>query len=97
MNPYTGMISAWGLVTASLLILLVYRMRLTSHESDWIHMTNDPMEDRAIQTQKVIDSKAQKLTWPIRSLGILSVVMLLVIVGFWLYQGFTTPPPLMTP
>lgn len=97
MNTYMGLFSVWALVTVSFFILLVYRTRLTSQESDWIHMTNDPTEDRAIATQRVIDTKAQRLTWPIRSLGILSAAILLGIVFFWLYTGFITPPPITAP
>ena len=93
MNPYMGLFFAWGLVTIALVGLLVYRSRLTSQESDWIPLTDDDREDRAIRAQTVIEMKAQKLVWPIRALGALSVVLLLVILGFWVYNGITTPPP----
>jgi hypothetical protein len=42
----------------------------------------------------MIEMKTRKLTAPIRALGTLSVVMLLVILGFWLYHSLTTSPPL---
>jgi hypothetical protein len=36
--------------------------------------------------------KTNKLTVPIRALGTLSLVMLLVIVGFFLFHSLFTPP-----
>jgi hypothetical protein len=87
------MIAAWGLVTIALVVLLIYRSRLESHETDWIPLTDDEREDRAIREQTIVEMKTGKLKWPIRALGTLSVVLLLVMVGFWVYKGITTPPP----
>ena len=75
-------------------ILLLYRRRLTKNEADWIPLTDDAKEDKAIQAQTVIEMKTKRLTVPIRALGTLSVVMLLVILGFWLYHSIVTPPPM---
>jgi hypothetical protein len=93
MNTYLWLIMVWGLVTIALVSLLVYRSRLEKQESDWIPLTDDEREDRAIRAQTMIEMKTQRLTLPIRALGTLSVALLLAIVGFWLYQGITTPPP----
>jgi uncharacterized ion transporter superfamily protein YfcC len=84
----------WGLVTILLIALLFYRSRITKKESDWIPLSDDAKEEQAIETQKVNEMKSHKLDLPIRALGTVSVVMLLVIVGFWLYHGITTPPPI---
>lgn len=88
-----GLIGAWGLITGALIVLYVCRSRLESKETDWIPLTDDALEDKAIQEQKVIEKKAHKFDWPIRVLGVLSVVLLLSIVGYFLYHGVTTPPP----
>lgn len=93
MNTYLWLLMAWGLVTIALVALLVYRSRLEKQESDWIPLTDDEREDQAIRAQSMIEIKTQRLTMPIRALGTLSVVLLLAIVGFWLYQGIMTPPP----
>jgi len=86
--------SIWGIITITLAILLLYRRSLTKHEADWIPLTDDAKEDKAIQAQTVIEMRTKKLTVPIRTLGTLSMVMLLVIVGFWLYHSIVTPPPM---
>jgi len=83
----------WGLVTIPFIVLLICRSRLEGQESDWIDLTDDAREDQAIQKQAAIEKKVHKFDTPIRALGILSAVLLLVIVGLWLYSGITTPPP----
>jgi hypothetical protein len=93
MNPFVGLIAGWGLVTGALLVLYICRSRLENKETDWIPLTDDAREDEAIQEQKVIEKKAHKFDRPIRVLGVLSVVLLVAIVGYFLYHGITTPPP----
>ena len=84
---------AWVLVTIPFIVLLICRSRLEGQESDWIDLTDDAREDQAIQKQSAIEKKVHKFDTPIRALGVLSVVLLLAIVGLWLYSGITTPPP----
>lgn len=93
MNPFMGLIGVWGLITGALIVLYVCRSRLESKETDWISLTDDAREDKAIQEQKIIEKKAHKFDLPIRVLGVLSVVLLLSLVGYFIYHGVTTPPP----
>jgi hypothetical protein len=86
--------STWAVITIAFVVLLLYRRSLTKNETDWIPLTDDAKEDKAIQAQTVIEMRTEKLTTPIRALGTLSVIILLVIVGFWLYQSLFTPPPM---
>jgi hypothetical protein len=94
MHTLIALVSVWGVITIAFFILLLYRRSLTKKESDWIPLTDDAKEDSAIQAQTVIEMKTRKLTVPIRALGTISLVMLLVIVGFWLFHTLTTPPPM---
>ena len=94
MVPIIAMSSAWAVITIAFVALLLYRRSLTKQESDWIPLTDDAKEDSAIQAQTVIEMKTRKLTVPIRTLGTLSLLMLLVIVGFWLFHSLFTPPPM---
>jgi hypothetical protein len=86
--------AVWAVITIAFAILLLYRRSLTKQESDWIPLTDDGREDKAIAAQTIIEMKTRKLTVPIRALGTLSIVMMLVIVGFWLFHSITTPPPM---
>ena len=94
MDTMMALFVVWGLVTVVLLGLVFYRSRITKKESDWIPLSDDAKEEQAIETQKVSEMKSHKLDLPIRTLGTVSVVMLLVILGFWLYRGIMTPPPI---
>jgi hypothetical protein len=94
MDTLVGLLAGWGVVTLLFLGLLFYRSRLTKKESDWIPLSDDAKEDQAIEAQKVIEVKSHKFELPIRILGAVSAAMLLVIIGFWLYHGFMTPPPM---
>jgi hypothetical protein len=88
------LIAIWAAVTVLYAVLNMYRSHLINQESDWIPLTEDDREDRAIQAQTILEMKTKKLAMPIRALGTLSIVLLLVVVGYWLYQGFATPPPM---
>jgi hypothetical protein len=92
MATLIGLMAFWALITTGFFVLIIYRSRLTKQETDWIPLTDDDREEQAIRAQTVIEMKTRKLTLPIRLLGTLSIVMLFVIAGFWLYQGITTPP-----
>ena len=94
MTTLISLSAVWAVITICFVIMLLYRRSLTKHESDWIPLTEDAKEDKAIEAQTVIEMKTNKLTIPIRTLGTLSVVMLLVVVGFWLYIIINTPPPI---
>jgi len=94
MDTMVALIAAWGLVTILFFGLIFYRSRLTKKESDWIPLSGDSREEQAIEAQKLIEMKSHKLDLPIRALGAVWVIMLLVIVGYWFYHGIMTPPPM---
>jgi hypothetical protein len=88
------LVAVWILVTILFLVLVFYRSRITEKETDWIPLSGDAREEKAIEAQKVSEAKGHKLDRPISALGWLSVIMLLVVIGFWIYHGLTTPPPM---
>lgn len=92
MTTLIAMGSVWGVITIAFAALLLYRRSLVNKESAWIPLTDDAKEDSAIQSQTIIEMKTRRLTLPIRALGTLSIVMLLVIVGFFLFHSLFTPP-----
>ena len=92
MDLLTVMCLIWGVITVGFVALLLYRASITKNESAWIPLSNDAKGDSAIQAQTVSEMKTKKLTVPIRALGFLSLAMLLVIVGFWMFHTLFTPP-----
>ena len=94
MNPLLGLITTWVLVTGTLIVLFLYRSRLESKETDWIPLTEDSREEKAISDQQTLERKVHKFDRPIQALGAISVVLLLSILAFWVYNGLSTPPPM---
>lgn len=77
---------SWGVITAFLVVLVVYRGTLSSREDDQIFI--DDAEQHHYQEQLVIIDRISRLTKPIVALGILSGALLLASAGVWIYQGF---------
>ena len=94
MNPLLGLIATWVVVTGTLIVLFLYRSRLEDKETDWIPMTEDSREEKAIAEQQTLERKVHRFDLPIRALGALSVVLLLSILAFWVYRGLSIPPPM---
>jgi hypothetical protein len=94
MDTMVLLFTSWAVITVFFLVLVFVRSRLTKKETDWIPLSDDAKEDQAIEAQKVIQMKTHKFTVPIRALGVLWVAMAVVVVGFWLYHGIMTPPPI---
>jgi hypothetical protein len=76
---------AWGVVTAIFLLLIAWRSVLSSHEDDQIFI--DSAQDHMAREQRELITKINKLSPPILTSGITSGVLLLLIVGMFVYQG----------
>jgi hypothetical protein len=94
MDTMVVLFAVWGLVTILFLGLVFYRSRITRRETDWIPLSGGAREEKAIEAQKVTEARIRKFALPIRLLGVLWVVLLLGIVGYWFYHGIMTPPPI---
>ncbi len=84
------LIFTWAGVTIVMLILIVMRRTMESHESDWIPITTSHAGD--IQQQVQIEKKVHKLTPLIHVVEAIDVVLLLAIAAVWIYNGIYTPP-----
>jgi hypothetical protein len=83
---------AWGILTAILVVLMIYKSTLTMHEDDSIFLNETESQMQKDQTEVL--AKMRKITPIVRVLGALSGVMILVIAGLFIYQGLniaTTP------
>jgi hypothetical protein len=78
----------WGLVTAVLIALLVYRSFLESREDDQIFINK--AQDHIAAEQRDIIVKVTRLGGPIKALSITSGVLLVVCAGAWLWSGFNS-------
>jgi hypothetical protein len=76
---------AWGVVTAIFLVLIAWRSVLSSHEDDQIFI--DAAGEHMAKEQRELITKINKLSPPILTSGITSGVLLLLMVGIFVYQG----------
>ena len=85
MSPMVGLLIAWGVLTAVLIVLLIYRSTLTMHEDDQLFL--DESASGMAQEQAEIMHKLNKVTPFVKWLGAASGVLILVIAGMAIYQG----------
>jgi Tfp pilus assembly protein PilN len=85
-NLLTILMGVWGVITALLIILLIYRSTLESREGDQVFL--DAAEQTMAQEQAEIVERINRLSKPIMTLIVLSGVLLLGIAGLWLWQGY---------
>ncbi|MFZ3216738.1 MAG: hypothetical protein WA192_11830 [Candidatus Acidiferrales bacterium] len=81
-----GVLVVWGVVTAVLVGLLAYRGTLEIREDDQIFL--DRAGDSMANEQREIVGRIDKLSKPIKMLMILSIVLLVVALGVFLFEGF---------
>jgi hypothetical protein len=81
-----GVLVLWGAVTAILVGLLAYRGTLEIREDDQIFLGR--AGDSMANEQREIVARIEKLSKPIKLLMILSIVLLLVALGVFLFEGF---------
>ncbi|MFY9528282.1 MAG: hypothetical protein WBC04_13535 [Candidatus Acidiferrales bacterium] len=79
------LVVAWGVVTAALISLLIYRGILGSHEDDQIFL--DAAEHSMAQEQRVLVARIGRLSRPITGLIVVSGVLLVIITGLWVWEG----------
>jgi len=77
----------WGVLTAALIALLIYRGTLTMHEDDQLFLGES--ESHMAREQVEIMEKVNKLGPFVKILGTASAVMILGIAGVAIYQGLT--------
>lgn len=77
----------WGVLTAILVILLIYRSTLTMREDDQLFL--DQSESHMEKEQQEIIRRVQQVNLPVQILGGASGLLILIIAGMWVYEGLT--------
>jgi predicted tellurium resistance membrane protein TerC len=91
MSPLVWLLTVWGVVTAVLVILLIYRGTLTMQEDDQLFL-DDTKSHMELEQQELI-AKVNKLNPFVKVLGATSGIMFLVIAGMFIYQGLNNTAP----
>ena len=89
LTPLEMLAIAWGVVTAVLLGLVIYRTVVGFHEENQIFL--DRAEAALAQEQVVTLKRINSLDRYIKGIGLVSGVLLLVMAAIWLYVGFYGP------
>ncbi len=91
MNPGSWLIPiliAWIVITVIWLLLFIYRGLVSRKEEDQVFL--DKGEERLVREQQSIAKKLDAVSPLLKISGILSLVLLLVLIALWIYQGLHT-------
>jgi Tfp pilus assembly protein PilN len=81
----------WGVLTAILIVLLIYRSTLTMQEDDQLFL--DESASAMAKEQTELMAKVNKITPLVKVLGATSGGMILVIAGWAVYIGLNAVQP----
>jgi Tfp pilus assembly protein PilN len=84
MSLMTMLLVAWGVMTGVLILLLIYRSTLTMHEDDQLFLGESESHMQAEQTELI--ARMNKLTTLVRLFGALSVLLIVTIAGYALWE-----------
>jgi hypothetical protein len=87
MSTLFELLIAWGVLTAALIVVLIYRGTLTMHEDDQLFLGES--ESHMAREQVEIMAKVDRLGPFVKVLGTLSAVLLITIAGIAVYQQMT--------
>ena len=89
-GPLAYLLLSWGLITAALVVLLIYRATLSSKEDDQIYLNKAEVSMMGSDQAAVI-TRLNRLGKPILTLAILSGILLLASASLWVWIGFNNP------
>ncbi|MGB9068096.1 MAG: hypothetical protein WCC21_05970 [Candidatus Acidiferrales bacterium] len=85
MGTLQMLLLAWGVVTAILVCMWIYRSALENREEDQIFL--DAAGDSMARDQAALVARIEKLGRPIMALMIVSGALLVSVAGLWAYQS----------
>jgi hypothetical protein len=85
MTPLTWLLIVWGVLTAILVVLLIYRSTLSMHEDDQLFLSNPDSPMHTEQTELL--AKMNKISPMLKIFGTASGAMILVIGVVFVYQS----------
>jgi hypothetical protein len=88
-GPLAYLLLSWGLITTALIVLLVYRVTLSSKEDDRLYLNKAEVEMMG-SDQAALSTKLDRLGKPIWALAILSGLLLIASASLWVWIGFNS-------
>jgi hypothetical protein len=87
MTHLAWLLIVWGVLTAILIVLLIYKSTLSMREDDQLFL--DESESHMALEQADVLRRINQIGPVVRLFGAASGLLILVIAGIWIYQGFT--------
>jgi hypothetical protein len=91
MTPMVMLLVLLGVLLAVLVVLLIYRSTLEMHEDDQLFLGTG--ESQMAKDQEQLQATLNKVEPAVKWVGALSGVILLAIVGMWVYGGLSQALP----
>ena len=85
MGTLQMLLLAWGVVTAILICMWIYRSALENREEDQIFL--DAAGDSMARDQAALVTRIERISRPITALIVLSGLLLIAVAGYWVYQS----------
>jgi Tfp pilus assembly protein PilN len=86
-STLTMLLVVWAVLTALLIILLIYRGTLSMHEEDQLFL--DEAQQQMEKEQTEIHTRLNRTQWPMRILSAASGMLILLIAGMWVWEGLS--------
>lgn len=76
---------AWGTVTAIFVVLLIWKSLVGMREDDVLIL--DPAQSRQADERQMVVARVERITAWTKRVGFVSLALLLVSGGIWVYRG----------
>jgi Mg2+ and Co2+ transporter CorA len=86
MEPMSVLMTIWALLTAALVVVMIYRTVLTMHEDDQLFL--DSAESHLEQEQRQLAARMNRVQPFITVLGTSSGLLMLLMAGLWIWRGW---------
>jgi cell division protein FtsL len=86
MEPMSVLLAIWAVLTAALVVLMIYRTVLTLHEDDQLFL--DKAEAHLEEEQQQLSARMNRVGPFITVLGASSGLLVLLMAGLWLWRGW---------
>ncbi len=82
----TVMMTLWAVLTAALVVLLIYRSALSLHEDDQLFLDN--AESQFEKEQQELMTRLNRVRPFVNILGASSGLLILMMAGLWVWRGW---------
>ena len=85
-SPFQATLVLWGVVTAVLAVVLIYRSLISMKEDDQLFL--DSAQANMAKEQEQVRNRLDRLTPYAKILGATSGLLLVAVAGLWMYEQF---------